>query len=420
MATYLYEAMNNLGQPIKDQIEATSSEEAIAKIRQLGYFPTKIKEKASAKKAAAKKTAGKAGAAAGTGSRRTAGRVPQKILTQCTRQLSTLIDAGLPILRSLRILEEQQKPGPMRVALRVVAEDVEAGSSLSEAMGRHPRAFSRLYVNMVHAGELGGVLDTILQRLADFMERAQALRRKIIGAMVYPVAVLSFALLIVTGLMYFVIPSFKEIFDGMKVELPAVTQALLDISDWIVSGGWLAVLGMPVAIWLLFRLMKMAQSGRYFVDSLKLHTPILGQIASKGAVARFSRTLGTLIDAGVPILDALTITADTSGNEVYSRALLKVRDAIREGESLAEPLRQTRVVEPMVVNMIDVGDETGALDQMLAKVADTYEDEVETLISSLTSLLEPVMVIVLGVIVGFIVLALFMPMVSMIENVSGK
>ena len=413
--------MNNLGHQVKDAVEAASSEEAIAKIRGLGYFPTKIKER-GAKRARGQQASAGAGAAqtgARTG-RRTVGAVSGKLLTQVTRQLSTLVNAGLPILRSLRILEQQQKPGMMRVAIRLVAEEVEAGSPLSEAMGRHPRAFDRLYTNMVRAGELGGVLDVILTRLADFMERAQALKRKIIGAMIYPAAVISFALIIVTLLLMFVVPKFEEIFKGMDIELPAVTSALLGVSRWIKGGGWMVVAGFPFFLFLLFRLLAVSDGGRYFVDAMKLHVPILGRIVSKGSVARFSRTLGTLLSAGVPILDAIAITADTSGNAVYSRALYRVREGIREGENFAQPLRQTKIVDAMVVNMIDVGEETGELDQMLEKVADTYDDEVSTLVSSLTSLLEPVMVITLGAIVGFIVLALFMPMVSMIENVSGR
>ena len=423
MPIYTYEAMNNLGQPIKDQVEAASSEEAIAKVRELGYFPTRIKERTAKRtrgKPAASGGAARAGASAGAGSRRSAGRVPQKMLTQFTRQLSTLVDAGLPIVRALRILEAQQKPGPMRVAIRLVAEDVEAGTSLSEAMARHPKCFDRLYTNMVRAGELGGVLDVILTRLAQFMEKAQALKRKVIGAMIYPSAVISFALIIVVLLLIFVVPQFEKIFADMKIQLPGVTRTLLGVSRWVQSWGWIAILGFPFAVFATFRMLRMSQGGRYFVDSMKLHIPILGRIVAKGSVARFTRTLGTLLSAGVPILDAITITADTSGNEVFSKALHGVREGIREGENFAQPLRQAKVVEPMVVNMIDVGEETGELDKMLEKVADTYDDEVETLVSSLTSLLEPVMVITLGGIIGFIVLALFMPMVSMIENVSSK
>lgn len=419
MATFQYEAMNSVGQPVKGEVDATSSEEAIAKVRAMGNFPTKIKEKAGGKRSQGGASAGGGGGGGGGGrGMKQAGRVSQKLLTQFTRQLSTLINAGLPILRSLRILEQQQKPGMMRVAVRLVAEDVEGGSSLTEALARHPKTFDRLYMNMVHAGEVGGVLDVVLNRLADFMEQSMALKRKVVGAMIYPIAVITFAILIVVGLLYFVVPSFKEVFKDEGADLPAITQSLLDISAWVQSGGWAIILGSPVLVFLIFKLMRMSEGGRHIVDSMKLHVPLLGSIVNKTSVARFSRTLGTLLHAGVPILDALNITRETAGNAVFSKAMVKVHDGIREGESFAQPLRQAKIVDPMVVNMIDVGEETGELDQMLEKVADTYEDEVEVLVSSMTSLLEPVLIIVLGVIVGFIVVALFMPMVKLLQQMS--
>jgi type IV pilus assembly protein PilC len=422
MATFQYEAMNSVGQPVKGEVDATSSEEAIAKVRAMGNFPTKIKEKAGGKRAQGAAGGGGGGAGGGGGGGRSgagmkqAGRVSNKLLTQFTRQLSTLINAGLPILRSLRILEQQQKPGMMRVAVRLVAEDVEGGSSLTEALARHPKTFDRLYVNMVHAGEVGGVLDVVLNRLADFMEQSIALKRKVVGAMIYPIAVITFAVLIVTGLLMYVVPSFQEIFEDEEESLPPITTSLLKLSEWVAEGGWLVILGAPIAIFLILKLMRTSQGGRYVVDSMKLHVPLMGQIVNKTSVARFSRTLGTLLHAGVPILDALNITRETAGNEVFSRAMVKVHDGIREGDSFAQPLRQAKIVDPMVVNMIDVGEETGELDQMLEKVADTYEDEVEVLVSSMTSLLEPVLIIVLGLIVGFIVVALFMPMVHLLQQ----
>jgi type IV pilus assembly protein PilC len=415
MPVYAYEAMNSVGQSIKGEVAAATSEEAITKVRAMGNFPTKIKEKAF------RKAGGRGRAAAGIpmgGKRRGVGSVSSKLLTQFTRQLSTLINAGLPILRSLRILEQQQKPGAMRLAIRYVADDVEGGATLSEAMSRHPRAYDRLYTNMVRAGEVGGVLDTILQRLADFMERSEALKRKVRGAMIYPAAVITFACGVMGLLLTFVIPKFQEIFRDMGSRLPRITVLLLSSSAWVTSGGWMVLLGMPVGLWMLGRLIRTSSGGRYIMDQKNLHTPILGKILGKTSIARFSRTLGTLLAAGVPILEALTVTAETAGNEVYARALGRVREAIREGESFATPLRTARIVDPMVVNMIDVGEETGELDKMLTKIADTYDDEVETLVSNLTSLLEPVMIIFLGLIVGTIVIALFMPMVAMIQGMS--
>lgn len=431
MLKFQYEAMNAAGQEVKDEVEAPTTEEAIAKIRTLGYFPTKVRQKGGGgalKKAAQPGMAKKRKSAGGM-----MGGVSTKQLTAFTRQLSTLMDAGLPILRSIRILEQQQKPGTLRVALRYVAEDVEGGATLSEAMARHPKVFDRLYTNMIAAGETGGVLDVILQRLADFMEKAQKLKRKVVGAMIYPICVISFALLIVAGIMYYVVPKFKTIFMDFGASLPAPTQALLVMSDFMVGvkrgptgqelpmfiPGWAVLLASPIFIFVAYWGIRQFEGGRYALDVVKLKIPILGSILAKTAVARFTRTLGTLISAGVPILEAITITKDTAGNEVFVRALSRVHDAIRDGESFAGPLKATKVVDGIVVNMVDVGEETGDLDKMLIKVADNYDDEVETLVASLVSMLEPVMVIFLGVIVGFIVVSLFLPMVSLINNLTG-
>ncbi len=420
MPTFQYEALNSVGQTVKGAVDAGTSEEAASKVRAMGNFPTKIKEKAGRRK----KGGGGGGGATTTAqpqqkTRRKVGKVPAKLLTQFTRQLCTLIDAGLPILRSLRILEQQQSPGPLRVAIRLVAEDVESGVTLSDAMSRHEKVFDSLYTNMIRAGEVGGVLDVILGRLADFMEQSQSLKRKVRGAMIYPAAVVSFAVLIVLGIMMFVIPSFKKIFNEMGRELPAMTQSLIDMSDWILETGWIVILLAPLGVFFLFKLIKMSPAGRFLLDRIKLMVPVLGKISRKTGVERFCRTLGTLLSAGVPILEALNITRETSGNEVFSRALRKVRDGIREGESFAEPLRQSKIVEPMVVNMIDVGEETGDLDRMLEKVADTYAEEVSVLVSSMISLLEPLMVMSLGGIVGYIVIALFLPMIHMLKAMQG-
>ena len=412
MPSFAYEAMNQAGQEVKDEIEAASTEDALAKIRNLGYFPTRIREKGGAKARA--RTSSKK--SKGTGF----GLISSKAVTQFTRQLSTLQDAGLPILRSLTILQDQQRPGPMKNILGSVSEDIEGGSTLSEAFSKHPRAFDRLYVNMVAAGETGGVLDVILQRLAEFMEKAQKLKRKIIGAMIYPIVVIGFAGCIVAGIMIFVIPKFKEIFEDFGITLPTLTMILLNVSTWFVSGtppGWAVVLFAPVGIIMLFKLIRSSRGGRYVVDVIALRLPILGMLVGKTAVARFTRTLGTLINAGVPILEAINITRETSGNEVFGRALQKVHDSIREGESFSNPLRAAKVVDSLVVNMIDVGEETGELDKMLLKIADNYDEEVDVVIESLVSLLEPIMVIVLGTVVGFIVLALFLPLVALISSV---
>ena len=415
MHTFVYEAMNQSGQDVKDEIDAQSSEDALAKIRNLGYFPTRIREKGGRSKApAAAKKKGKKGFTFGGG-------VGAKALTQMTRQLSTLQDAGLPILRSLHILGEQQKPGNLKNILHAMGEDIEGGATLSEACAKHPKAFNRLYVNMVAAGETGGVLDTILQRLAEFMEKAQKLKKKIQGAMVYPIVVVGFSLSIVGGIMMFVIPKFTQIFLDFDVELPAATLLLMGISTWFVSGvppGWIVVPAAPFIAYMLYKMIRSSSGGRYVVDFITLKIPVLGNLAEKSAVSRFSRTLGTLITAGVPILEAVKITRDTSGNEVYARALNSVHDSIREGESVSAPLRKAKVVDTLVTNMIDVGEETGDLDKMLLRIADNYDEEIDVAVAGLVSLIEPIMVIVLGSIVGFIVVALFMPLVSLIGSVT--
>lgn len=415
MPTFTYEAMNQSGQDVKDEIDAQSSEDALAKIRSLGYFPTRIREKGGRSKAPTTKKKGKKGFTIGGG-------VGTKALTQMTRQLSTLQDAGLPILRSLHILGEQQKPGNLKNILRDMGEDIEGGATLSEACAKHPKAFNRLYVNMVAAGETGGVLDTILQRLAEFMEKAQKLKKKIQGALIYPIVVVGFSLGIVSGIMIFVIPKFTQIFIDFDVELPSATLLLMGISTWFVSGmppGWIVVPAAPFIAYMLYKLIRSSNGGRYVVDFITLKIPVLGDLAEKSAVARFSRTLGTLITAGVPILEAVKITRDTSGNEVYARALNSVHDSIREGESVSAPLRKAKVVDGLVTNMIDVGEETGDLDKMLLRIADNYDEEIDVAVAGLVSLIEPIMVIVLGSIVGFIVVALFMPLVSLIGSVAG-
>ncbi len=421
MAVFSYEALNSAGQEIKDDVEAPSREEAVAKVRSLGYFPTKVVEKGGKKRISTRKdAAGGKRKAAGTGF----GWVSTKVLTQFTRQLSTLQDAGLPILRSIRILEQQQKPGMLKSSLKQVSEDVEGGATLSEAMGRHPKVFNRLYCNMVAAGEAGGVLDVILQRLADFLEKAQKLKSKVLGAMIYPIVVIAIAMTITLLIVIFLVPKFRDIFLDFGVkDLPAMTEVLITLSTWITSGsppGWLVVLMSPLIIMGIYKLIRQSYYGRYGFDILFIKLPVVGQIVSKSSIARFTRTLGTLISAGVPILEAIKITRDTTGNEVYASMLNKVHDSIREGDSFTNPLRASKCVDAIVVNMVDVGEETGELDKMLYKVADNYDDEVDTLVNSLVSLLEPIMVIVLGGIVGFIVISLYLPMIHLIQNLTNK
>lgn len=420
MAVFKYEALNSSGQEVRDEVEAPTKEEAVSKVRGLGYFPTKVTEKVDKKRQVAKKAGGaKSRKAAGTGF----GWVATKQLCTFTRQLSTLQDAGLPILRSMRILEQQQKSGMLKSVLRQITEDVEGGATLSEAMARHPKAFDRLYCNMVAAGEAGGVLDVILQRLADFLEKAQKLKRKIVGAMIYPCVVIFIAGAIVTFIMIGVVPKFRVIFEDFGTKLPGITEFLISTSRWFAEGvppGWAVIVFAPVIAFMVIKLIRMAEIGRFILDAVTLQIPVLGALVGKSTIARFTRTLGTLISAGVPILEALSITRATSGNEIYARMLQKVHDGIREGDSFANPLRASRTVDPIVVNMVDVGEETGELDKMLMKVADNYDDEVDTLVASLVSLLEPIMVVSLGLIVGFIVVALFLPLVALIQGVMSQ
>jgi len=448
MATYQYEALDSAGKPTTGSVEAETSEDAIQQIRGQGFFPTSVRQddgdgggkkgllggrgKKGGKKPARKKARKKAD----KGEKKkkgieiklpAIGKVKVKILTQFTRQLSTLQDAGLPLLRSLQILEQQQKPGQLKNILGQVVTDVEAGSTLSDAFAKHPKGFDRLYCKMVAAGEVGGVLDIILQRLANFMEKAQRLRSRIKGAMIYPTVVVIIAVAIVTGIMYFVIPKFEEIFADFEIELPGLTQFLIDASAWVAGNkpdqvipGWSVVVASPFVLMVLLRFLRKTNFGRAMMDWVVLKIPVVGVLVEKTTVARFTRTLGTLVSAGVPILEAINITRDTCGNWVFERALQRVHDSIREGESFATPLRESKVCDGIVVNMIDVGEETGDLDVMLMKVADNYDEEVDVAVQSLLSLVEPLLVVVLGSIVGGIVLALFMPLVKMIQSVSDS
>ncbi|WP_437205401.1 type II secretion system F family protein [Planctomicrobium sp. SH664] len=416
MPVFQYEAMDNTGLEIKETIEAPTEQEAQQIIREKGFFVTKISEKTSRKKKDDKTKQTKQ-----AGPRKKAtfsiGGVSAKKLTMFTRQLSTLQDAGLPILRSLKILEIQSKPGPLKNALMGVIEDVESGNTLSEAMAKQPKAFDNLYVNMVKAGEAGGALEIILQRLAEFQERSQSLKRKVKGAMVYPVAVITVATLIVGFIMYYIIPKFKQIFLDFGVELPGITVVLINMSDNVVNY-WYLIPVVPISLLIMYKLIRKNKTGAYIIDRITLKIPVLGQIVSKSTTARTARTLGTLIASGVPILEALSIARDTAGNEVFRKAFDHIHSSIREGESMAVPLKETRIVDDLVVNMVDVGEETGALDNMLYKVADVYDEEVSVLVEGLINLLEPLMVVVLGLIVGFIVIALFMPLVKLLNELS--
>ncbi|MHC4914178.1 MAG: type II secretion system F family protein [Planctomycetota bacterium] len=417
MPTYTFEGIDAQGREVRSEVDAGTEQEALTRIRSMGVRPVRVSAKSGGRGgAAAPASAKKRGGVLGS-----IGGVSGKAVTQFTRQFATLIDAGLPIVRSLDILANQQKVGPFRGIIEAISDDVKGGSSLSESMSKHPKAYDRLYVNMVKAGEAGGVLDTILTRLAEFREKSEALRRKIIGSMVYPTVVMLIATVILAFIMIFVIPKFKIMFDEMQLKegLPALTELLITIANTI-KAYWYLLPAIPFLFWVALKLVASNPSGRYALDTMKLNIPIFGQIIRKGAVSRFCRTLGTLLESGVSILDALNILRGAIGNAVISNAVGEVHAAIREGDNIATPLKRCKAFDDLVVNMIDVGEETGELPKMLTKIADNYDSEVDATVSGLTALLEPVMIIVMGSAVGFIVISLFLPMVSMMKQLSEQ
>jgi len=415
MPLFKYEALDSQGVAIKNEVEALSQKEAVSKIRNMGYFPTKVLSVGAGKAGAAA-----AGAVAKPKKRRGAGgKVKIKYITQFARQLSTLQDAGLPILRSLRILEEQQKAGTFKRIIGYVADEIEGGATLSEALNRFPRCFDRLMVGMVAAGETGGVLDLILSRVADFMEKSQKIKSRVKGAMIYPIVVLSAAITMLMLLMIFIIPKFQVVLTDMLGEgnMPAVTEITLKVAKWLAEDyGWAIILGVPFAFIFLTRIIRRFRVGRFVLDSIKNRMPVMGQLTRKVAVTRWTRTLGTLIGAGVPILDAINVTSETAGNEVYSRMLINVQNSIRQGDTFATPLRQSKTVDLIVSNMVAVGEETGDLDKMLLKIADNYDEQVDVLVASMMHLLEPIMIVGLGGIVLVIVMSVFAPMVKIITT----
>lgn len=480
MPIFQFEAMDRTGQEIKDVIEAPNEDEAQTTIRQMGYFVTRISLKKGAQQVAV-----------GVKRKRpfAIGGAKTKHICTFTRQLSILQDAGLPILRSLKILENNQKPGKLKNALMDVCDEIETGSTLSESMSKCPKVFNRLYVNMVKAGEAGGALETILQRLSDFLESAESLKRKVKGAMIYPVVVVLVAILILCFIMWKIVPTFKKMFEEFQLELPAPTQLLIAMSDYVVNY-WFMLILMPAAYVLLAKLVAKFKHGRMGYDIYVLKLPIFGSLFEKNIMARTTRTLGTLVSSGVPILEGLNITRETAGNALFERIFSKIIEAIRDGDVISKPMAKysepgfhpfaafywvllgsfpgvmvmsvaltagrqiskgknkhaqenlifvalymmglgslfaglwymlkmkARVIDDLVVNMVDVGEETGELDTMLYKVADNYDEEVRVMTDGLTKLIEPLLIVFLGVSVGFIVISLFMPLVSLITNLS--
>jgi type IV pilus assembly protein PilC len=416
MPIFVYEAVDSSGKKVQDQVEAETKEEAVSLIHQKELFPSKVTEKAdSGSPSLAADVAGKASSASKKKKGTVGGKVPGKILVEFTVQLSILQDAGLPIVRSLKILAQQARNRNLAATIETIVEDVESGSTLSESLAKHPRIFDKLYTNMVRAGEMGGVLDVILRRLSEFLEKAQKLKKQVIGALVYPASVMTIAVLILSGIMIFIIPQFKQIFADLDVELPEITLLLIAISD-LVAQYWLLIPLIPAVFFFGFKTLRKNPSAKILLDQASLYIPVIGVILRKSNISRFTRTLGTLITSGVPILEALNIIRQAIDNQVIANAIGLIHDAIREGESIAQPMGASGVFDPMVVNMVDVGEETGELDKMLIKIADNYDNDVEVAVAAMLSLIEPIMIIFMGGTVGFIVIALFMPLIKLVES----
>lgn len=428
MPVFSYTAVDSSGQQKTGTVNAANAQDASAQIKAMGLFPTTVVE--------GNRGVTPVGGASKLGSKNFtlfgAPKVKSKTLMIFTRQLATLIDAGLPLLRSLRTLLKQEKHLGLKAAMSNLADSVESGSTFSEALAQHPKIFNKLYVNMVKAGELGGVLETVLRRLAEFQEKSQKIRGKVISALVYPIVVLVIAVGILAFLLLFIVPKFEKIFADMLSgkPLPFLTQMVIDFSRFVqylcwppsVSPGALPIPYLPLVILALviaWKVFSSSAAGAIVLDRIKLRMPVFGDLLTKTAIARFSRTLGTLVSSGVPILQALSITKETAGNVVIADALGKVYEAVKEGESMVAPLEASGLFPPMVISMIQVGEETGQLPDMLTKVADVYEEEVDVAVAGLTSLLEPIMIVFLAVVVGTIVIALFLPLVEIIQGLTG-
>jgi len=420
--------LDQKGNETKGVIEAGSQNEAIGRVKDMHLFPTRITEsekeekgrKAKSKAAPRPKAGGKRGGGASINIKIPGfSGVSPKVLTTFTRQLATLVDAGLPLLRGLRVLEKQERNSTLRGILSELATAIEGGSTFSEALAQHPKVFNRLFVNMVKAGELGGVLEVVLKRLAEFSEKAQKIKGKVKAALFYPIAVLIVAIGIMILLMCFVIPKFKDVFAGMNITMPWFTTFVMSISDMIRLHIFMTFIAVVICF-ILLKLFTLTKFGRRMWDKFKLIMPAIGPVISKVAISRFTRTLGTLVSSGVPILQALTIVRETAGNVIIANAVAKVHESVKEGETITAPLEASHVFPPMVVSMVDVGEQTGALPEMLLKIADNYDEEVDNAVAAMTSLLEPIMIIFLAVIVGSIVIAMFLPLIAMISNLSGE
>ena len=431
MPKFNYTALDQKGNETKGTVEVANQNDAIGRVKDMNLYPVKIveadKEPAKGAKGAKKGAAAKPGAKGGKkgGAMNVNIKIPglgsgvkPKVLTTFTRQLATLVDAGLPLLRGLRVLEKQEKSPALKEILAQLAVSIEGGSTFSEGLAQHPKVFNRLFVNMVKAGELGGVLEVVLKRLAEFSEKAQKIKGKVKAALFYPIAVMIVAIGILILLMVFVIPKFKDVFAGMGVAMPGFTLFVMAVSD-IVKNHILATMGALAIVFVAFLLFIKTKFGRLVWDNFQLKMPAIGPVISKVAISRFTRTLGTLVSSGVPILQALTIVKETAGNVVIANAVGKIHESVKEGETITAPLESSGVFPPMVCSMVDVGEQTGAMPEMLMRIADDYDEQVDNSVAAMTSLLEPIMIVFLAVVVGSIVVAMFLPLIAMITQLSG-
>ena len=452
MATFQYKAKDAAGNEVRGQIEGVDRSDAIASVRAQGLEPTAIGEIRRApaaqpppepRKAKAKAPSGgvdvrraASAARAGAPEKKSGlnrdininiklpswmyGKIKTKVLTQFTRMLATLVNAGLPLMRGLEVLKRQMKNQQLLDALGGITETISSGGTFSEALGQYPKIFDNLYVNMVKAGEAGGVLEVVLARLAEFAEKSEKIKNKVKGAMIYPTVVLLAAVSITGFLMIKIVPKFQQVFQDMLngEPLPALTQFVVDISEWV-QANWHVALIIVGSLYVIKKVVGHTPAGAYFYDSLSLRLPVTGTLMQRTAISRMTRTLGTLLSSGVPILQSLNIVRETTGNLVVSKALQDVHEAVKEGEGMTQPLSQCPVFPPMVVSMVEVGEETGALPDMLNRIADTYDDEVDNAVAGLTAAIEPALIIFLAVVVGTIVIAMFLPMVKLISSVSG-
>jgi type IV pilus assembly protein PilC len=428
MARFNYVALDARGQEASGLLEAVSSSAAISQLRQAGYFPTSVIEEAISRPDGQEARRREATAARVTKPRAKKGivlfqrkKVKSKILMIFTRQLATLIDSGLPLLRSLNVLANQERDKVLKNTIDKLADSVQGGSTFSDALALHPKIFNDLYVNMVKAGEVGGVLELVLTRLSEFQEKAAKIKNKVLSAMVYPIIVMTMAVGIMCFLLVFIVPRFEVIFHDLLGDkpLPPVTRFVLGVSGFMQHDG-LVILAAVVVIVVVYNFINRTRKGRLAIDTFKLRMPLFGNLNRKTAISRFARTLGTLVTSGVPILQALNITRETAGNAAIARAIARVHDSVKEGESIVQPMEASKMFPPMVVSMVDVGEETGKLPEMLLKVADVFDDEVDNAVAALTSMLEPIMIVFLAVIVGTIVLALFTPLISIITGLQQQ